>query len=265
MGCRDSKTALPDFRLTLTRTSIKPLDDFYADVERVLQMVQSLKESIDIVVDKFEVVTGLCDWPRRSLAIGLLAFLVLLLSRRDSKTSLLGVQFTDTLPGLILNEKKLVEEELRVYHSWLELTDFLDYGVRHLQELAPAIARFLPLARSFPFQSFPSPQSSDLRIIDYRKLEKTADENFLRVRDACEVLARVLAGIKRYTTEVVTTVIELSNCQDLSPLLRLSRRAHKEGLLTVPTVLQQYGFDLEQLVNTRRSQLATADSPYETI
>lgn len=264
MGCRDSKVALPSFHLTLTRTSIKPLDDFYADVERVLLMVQSLKESIDIVVDKFEVVTGLCDWPRRSLALGLLAFIVLLLARKGGKAALLEMQFADCLPGVILNEKKLAQGEVIVYHSWLELTDFLDYGVRHLQELAPAVARFLPLARTFPLQTFPSPQSSDLRTIDYRKLEKTAEDNFARVKEACEVLGRVLSGIKSYVTETVITVQELANSQDLTPLLKLSRRAKKQGLDSVPAVLRECGFDLEQLINTRRRQLAAVDSPAET-
>jgi hypothetical protein len=264
MGCRDSKEALPSFHLTLTRTSIRPLDDFYADVERVLLMVQSLKESIDIVVDKFEVVTGLCDWPRRSLALGLLGFIVLLLARREGKVVMLDVQFADCLPGVILNEKKLTQGEVIVYHSWLELTDFLDYGVRHLQELAPAVVRFLPLARTFPLQTFPSPQSSDLRVIDYRKLEKTADDNFAKVKSACEVLGRVLSGLKSYVTETVITVQELSNSQDLTPLLKLSSRVKKQGLDSVPEVLRECGFDLEQLINTRRRQLMAMDSPAET-
>ena len=81
MGCQADKEHLPSFHVLLTRTSLKSIDDFYEEVERTITKIQSLSESVEIVIDKFASATGIYGPPNRSVAFGLLGLVVALRKR----------------------------------------------------------------------------------------------------------------------------------------------------------------------------------------
>ena len=138
------------------------------------------------------------------------------------------------------------------YHSWVELIEFLEAAVEHLQHACPRMANYLSGASGLLGQVQGLPEASELRPIDYRKLEKTVNANFEAIKLAIEQLHRLLVKVTSTLQEAVLTISELSKLTDLSQLLQLSHKAGKRGVRSVPEVIREFGFELDQVVKEHR-------------
>jgi hypothetical protein len=252
MGCQADKEHLPSFHVLLTRTSLKSIDDFYEEVERTIAKIQSLSESVEIVIDKFASATGIYGPPNRSVAFGLLGLVVALLASARNDTMTMNLHFSDYAPGIILQETGMDSSLIIAYHSWVELIEFLEAATEHLQHACPRMAEYLTGACGLLGKIQGLPEASELRPIDYRKLEKTVNGNFDAIKLSIEQLHRLLVKVTTTLQEAVLTLNELSRLTDLSQLLQLSHRAGKRGILTVPDVIREFGFELDQVVKEHR-------------
>ena len=255
MGCQAEKEHMPSFHVILTRTSLKSIDDFYEDVERTIAKVQSLSESVEIVIDKFASATGIYGPPNRSVAYGILGLIVALLASANNDTMALNLHFSDYAPGLILQETVMDASLTISYHSWVELIEFLEAAVEHLQLVCPLMTDYLSGANGLLGKINGLPEAAELRPIDYRKLEKTVNANFDMIKESIEQLHLLLYKVTVTLRESIWTMEELGRLTDLSMLMELGRKARKRGVVTVPDVLREFGFELDQLMKEQRRVL----------
>ena len=259
MGCKVERQQSSDFHLVLKRTGITALDAFYEQAEVFIFNVRATSQSTELVLDGFARTTGLAGPPQRSVAYGLLGLVISCLAAAKNDISALDMYLSDNAPGLILGPRSLGDSEMMAYRSWVELMDFLGSSIPVLQVAIPQMSPILKQSKAIITDTDAlEMQCRDARV-DLETVRQYTVANYAAIRAASRNLQWLVFKVRETIQEVETTLHELSQLSDLSPLLELSAHAQRLHLQAPYEVVQALGPQLDLLVGQQK-RLITGQS-----
>lgn len=252
MGCKPEREGVPLPSVLLTRTRLQTLDLFYDKAEVALMNVRTLAKSISAHLDQFATATGLHGPPYRSVAFGVLGLVVSIFATTNGNIASLDLQFLDCVPGFSLRETELSDSQFSAYSSWTELLTFLDAALPALSALCPLMSQCLRDSRSILIEIYQHPEVQSLSSAEQTAVVRTVTSNAAVIQKCGQQLQWVLLKVRETIVEAATVVGELERMEDLSKLLELGEKAREAGLTSPAEVVQQLGFELDELIRHQK-------------